>query len=111
VSVEVTAEQGATVEAGLFESLSLPDAVASKLGSRSATPAAETVGEQLSKPKSKKVKRIGRVVLKLKLNRKGRERLKAAPNGILRVVLRTTVRGSGRQAIVTRLLTLLRKKR
>jgi hypothetical protein len=111
VSVDVSAEPGATVEAGLFEPLPLPDAVASRLGSRAATPEAEAVGESLSKPKSKKVKRKGRVVLKLKLNRRGRELLNGAPNGALRVVLRTTVRHSGREASLIRLLTLLRKRR
>jgi hypothetical protein len=105
VRVDVQAEPGATVEAGLFERIPVAAAgIASD-------PLADEVGEPLSKLKTKRVKRKGRVVLKLKLNALGRERLKTVPGGVLRLFARTTVRASGHEAPFFRPLSLLRRKK
>ena len=104
VRVDVTADPGATVEAGLFATV--PAAAAARLAPE---PLAEDVGEPLSKIKTKRVRRAGkRIVLKLRLNKSGRQQLKTSTDGNLRVVLRVIVRSGGRVAPLLRALTLRR---
>jgi hypothetical protein len=50
-------------------------------------------------------------VVKLKLNAAGRARLKTAPNGVLPLIARTTVRSLGREAVLVRLISLLRLRK
>ena len=95
------------MEAGLFATLP-GAATASRIAPE---PLAEEVGERLSKIKTKRVRRRGRVVVKLKLNAAGRARLKTAPNGVLPLIARTTVRSLGREAVLVRLISLLRLRK
>jgi hypothetical protein len=107
VRVDVQADPGSTVEAGLFATVAATPAASWLL----LEPLAEEVGEPLSKIKTKRVKRRGRVVVKLKLNAAGRERLKNASGGELPVTARATVRSRGREAVQSRLISILRHRK
>jgi hypothetical protein len=95
VPVEIEATKGTECEAGLFEVVET-------------AAVAEDDGLAVSKVKARRVGKRGRLVLKLKLNRDGRQLLSATPDKRLPVVLRVRVNSGGREALLARLLVLRR---
>jgi cysteine-rich repeat protein len=97
VRVEVQADKGAECFAGLFEYRETPTVTVGNPD-----------GQPLSRLRFGRAGKRGRVVLRLKLNKAGKARLRAAADGRLAVVLRTTVSSGGRVATLRRLLVIRR---